>query len=138
MARALSKAGAVRLSMDAELYLLGYPGGTGPSEVLERVHRNLQGRLNSALADGRDVVVDLSLSTRQIRDEWRSLAGRAGAHVELVVLTAPLSVLWDRMQQRQHVDDADAVSLDYETLRGYVEGFEWPSDDEPHRLIDTG
>lgn len=131
--------GAERLSMDEELYRLGYPGGTAPQPILRTVHRDLQERLRLALAAGRDVVVDLSLSTRAVRQEWRDLAAQHGAarSTTLVVLTAPLPTLWERVQARAEVDGANAVTLDLETLTGYVDGFEWPGADEPHELIST-
>lgn len=138
LATSLAAAGALRLSMDVEMHRRGFTGAIGPQDLIDRVHRALQQQFADAVSAGRDVVVDLSLATKAIRQEWTGLARRCGARVELVVLTAPLEVLWSRIEARQQLTGADAVVLDRATLDEYVAGFEWPGPDEPHRVIDTG
>jgi predicted kinase len=134
----LERGGAVRLSMDRAQWEDGWRGEQAPAARLAELHAGLQVRLQEVVAAGRDVVVDLSLATRAIRDEWRSLARAAGARTELVVMTAPFPVLLERVRARSGRDHADAVVVPDSQLRRYVEGFEWPTPDESPRVIVTG
>lgn len=138
MARALEAAGALRLSMDEAQWDAGCRGGFAPAEVLERLEVDLKGRMADAVAAGRPVVVDLSLTTRAVRDAWRAAAEDAGASVDLVVLTAPIDVLWTRIQERAGRDDANAFTLDRAALEAYVAAVEPPAPDERARVVVTG
>lgn len=137
-ARQLESGGAVRLSMDEAVWQDGWRDVEPPPERLDALHRELQQRLCGAVAEGVDVVVDLALSQRAIRDEWRTLARTAGADVELVLLTAPIEVLWQRVERRSGQAHANAVKLTHEQLVAYVDGFDWPREDEGVRVILTG
>ena len=137
-ARQLVSDGAVRLSMDEAVWQDGWRAAEPPPQRLDELHRRLQQRLCAAVDEGVDVVVDLSLSQRTIRDEWRTLAVAAGADVELVLLTAPVEVLWQRVTCRAGQAHADAVVLSRDQLRAYVDGFDWPAADESARVIHTG
>ena len=135
-ARRLAAGGAVRLSMDEAVWQDGWRDQDVPQARLDELHRGLQHGLADQVAAGRDVVVDLSLASRSVRDEWRTLATEAGATVELIVLTAPLDVLWRRVHARDQ-SHANAVTLTYEQLRAYVDGFDWPASDEQATVIST-
>lgn len=137
-ARGLEAAGALRLSMDEAVWHDGWRGNDPPPQRLDELHRALQDRLRDTVAVGGDVVVDLSLSQRAIRDEWRTLAHDAGARTELVVLTAPLTVLWRRVERRSQRADANAFQFTFEQLQAYLDGFDWPDADERARVIRTG
>lgn len=138
MARALEAAGALRLSMDEAQWEAGYRGVFPPVEVIARLETELERRMTDAVAAGRPVVVDLSLTTRDVRDAWRQAAEDAGASVELVVLTAPIDVLWARIQQRAGRDDPNAFTLDRDALEAYVASVEPPHPDERARIVVTG
>ncbi|QCR19691.1 AAA family ATPase [Agrococcus sp. SGAir0287] len=138
MARALEAAGAVRLSMDEAEWDAGYRDGFAPRPVLERLEVGLQRRMVDAVAAGRPVVVDLSLTTRAVRDAWRAAAEAAGASVDLVALTAPIEVLWARMQERVGRRDPNARTLDRAALEAYVASIEPPHPDERARIVVTG
>lgn len=137
-ARELERDGAVRLSMDRAQWEDGWRGVEAPAARLTQLHDGLKQQLREQLAAGTDVVVDLSLATREIRDEWRALAQDAGARTRLVLLTAPLPVLSERVRSRAGQHDADAVLLDEAVLTRYVEGFEWPTPDEEADVVVTG
>jgi predicted kinase len=126
--------GAHRLSMDEAVWADGWGEQQPPVERLVELHDQLKDDLRRAVGEGRDVVVDLSLAARDVRDEWREVAARAGAKTSLVVLTAPFEVLWHRVQRREG-DHANSVRLNREQLRDYVDGFDWPGAEEPHRTI---
>lgn len=135
-AMGLERAGAVRLSMDEAVWADGWRDAEPPQARLDELHQGLQGALVDAVEAGRDVVVDLSLASRAIRDEWRLLALRSGAQPQIVVLTAPFEVLLRRVQRRA-ADHANAVVVTEDRLRHYVDGFDWPGPDEPHTVINT-
>ena len=130
-------AGAVRLSMDEAVWADGWGEQQPPAARLVELHDALQDDLRRAVGEGRDVVVDLSLAGREVRDEWRVVSAQVGASAELVVVTAPFDVLWQRVQGRPG-DHANSVRLTREQLRDYVDGFDWPGVEEPHRVITTG
>ena len=138
MAQALEAAGALRLSMDEAQWDAGYRGAFAPVDVLERLEGELRQRMRDTVAAGRPVVVDLSLTTRALRDAWRAAAEAAGASVDLVVLTAPTDVLWSRIQERAGRDGPNAFTLDRDALEAYVASVEPPHPDERARLVVTG
>ena len=137
-ARGLERLGALRLSMDEAVWHDGWRDHEPPIERLHELHRGLQQQLIAAVRSGRDVVVDLSLASLAVRDEWRTVAAAAGADVHLVVLTAPLEVLQRRVAARSGKGHANAVRLSPQQLRDYLAGFDWPDDDERPTVIDTG
>lgn len=138
MAQALEATGALRLSMDEVQWAAGYRGEFPPRDVLVALEEQLKRRMADAVAEGRAVVVDLSLTTRELRDAWRAAAEAAGASVDLVVLTAPTDVLWARIQQRAGRDDPNACTLDRDALEAYVASVEPPHPDEHARVVVTG
>lgn len=133
----LVAAGAHRVSMDEAVWADGWGEQQPPSARVVELHDELKNALRRGVGEGHDVVVDLSLASRDVREEWRALAERVGARTALVVLTAPFDVLWRRVEQRGG-DHANSVRLTRPQLRDYVDGFEWPGPEEPHRLITTG
>lgn len=137
-ARTLERDGAVRLSMDEAVWADGWGSDEPPQERLDQLYAGLQEELLRAVATGSDVVVDLSLAARPVRDEWRLLCQRAGADCELLVLTAPFDVLWERVERRNDETHANAVRLTEPELRRYVDGFDWPAADEGARVVVTG
>jgi predicted kinase len=137
-ARKLERRGAVRLSMDEAVWADGWHQDEPPQERLDELYAGLRDAFDRALADGSDVVVDLSLAERSVRDDWRRLAGAAGVACELLVFTAPFEVLWQRVKRRNDQEEANAVRLTESRLRLYVDGFDWPAEDEGARVIATG
>ncbi|MFT4296401.1 MAG: ATP-binding protein [Micropruina sp.] len=137
-ARELERRGAVRLSMDEAVWADGWRHEQPPQQRLDELYAALKDELARALAAGADVVVDLSLASRAVRDEWRRLSADAGAGCELLVVTAPFEVLWQRVRRRNEEGHANAVRLTEAELRRYVDGFDWPGPDEDARVVDTG
>ena len=138
-ARALERAGAVRLSYDQEYWDRGYRGPHPvPHELAREVKEALDRRLEDALhAATPEIVLDYSFSTRAMREEYRATAARFGAATRLVHVTAPVEVLVQRVAARSgaHADDAVLAEA---TVRAYAEGFEAPGPDEEHEVVRTG
>lgn len=134
----LERRGAVRLSMDEAVWDDGWQQDEPPQHRLDELYAGLKRDFDEALAHGKDVVVDLSLADRAVRDEWRRLCGAAGVGYELLVFTAPFEVLWQRVKQRNDRHEANALRLTESRLRLYVDGFDWPGDDEDAEVVSTG
>lgn len=135
IARELEAAGAVVLSFDREAWARGVRDGRPSRELVEAVDADLQERMRTAVVAGERVVVDASMSVRAVRDEWRARCAALGAEHELVVVRAERATLHDRVEAR--TPGPDAVRLEHDALDAYLDGFEWPGDDEPHTLVET-
>jgi hypothetical protein len=136
LARELEAGGAVVLSFDREAWARGVHDGAFTEELMASIDTDLHARMVAAVAAGERVVLDASLSTRAVRDEWRMRCAAVGATHELVVVRAPLTTLTERLRER--VPGPDSVVLEQAALERFVAGFEWPGDDEPHRELRTG
>ncbi|GEK80982.1 AAA family ATPase [Agrococcus baldri] len=135
-ARELEAAGALVLSYDRESWARGVRDGLPSEALMHEIDDDFHRRIAEAVAADRHVVLDASLSTRAVRDRWRMRCGAMGVPVTLVVVRAPLETLARRVAGRE--PGPDAVVVDPQLLREYVEGFEWPGEHEAHRLIETG
>ena len=136
-ARKLERRGAVRLSMDEAVWDDGWRQDEPPQERLDALYAGLRDDLAHAVEAGSDVVVDLSLAERSVRDEWRELCASTGVDCELLVFTAPFEVLWQRVKRRNDEEHANAVRMTESRLRLYVDGFDWPAADEDARVVNT-
>ncbi|WP_327261753.1 ATP-binding protein [Streptomyces sp. NBC_01232] len=90
-------------------------GGVRTPEV--RVHaerlsaEEIAAELRTALAAGRDVVMDHGFWTVGERQEWRRIGEQGGAAVTLVYLPATHDELWERIDERnqQTFDDPNSM-----------------------------
>lgn len=136
LARELEAGGAIVLSFDREAWARGVHDGAFTEELMASIDAELHERMAAAVAAGERVVLDASLSTRAVRDEWRMRCVAMGATLELVVVRAPLETLAERLRARE--PGPESVVLEQAALERFVAGFEWPGDDEPHRELRTG
>lgn len=136
LAHELEAGGATVLSFDREAWARGVHDGAFTEELMASIDADLHARMAAAAAAGERVVLDASLSTRAVRDEWRMRCAAMGATHELVVVRAPLATLTARLRERE--PGPESVVLDELALERFVAGFEWPGDDEPHREPLTG
>lgn len=137
-ARTLEDRGFRRISYDEELWALGYDGRTASAEALAESDRRVRAGIRRSIADHIPVVLDASMSTRAIRDEFREWVLSQGATPRLVVVEAPLELIADRMRSRAGLDDANSLHLDDDALRDYHASFEFPEADEPHERVRSG
>jgi predicted kinase len=138
VARRLEGEGFLRLSMDEAAWATGYRGvGFPPRDVLVVLEDELRERMTAAVAADRDVVVDMSLTTREIRDAWRRSVEATGATCELWSIEAPVDVLWERVRMREP-GDPNAFRMTRAELGAYVDSVEPPHPDERARTVRTG
>jgi predicted kinase len=107
----------------------------GSYKIRERpILTEVAAEVRTALAAGRDVVLDHGLWTRDERQEWREVGEDAGAAVTLVYLPASHDELWERIKERNAstFDDPNAMYFSQEDLLRHGARFEPPTTDEPH------
>ena len=128
--------GAVRLRSDVERKrLFGAPPtartvpGLYALDATRRTYERLQELAHEALGAGVSVVVDAASLRRSERNGMRAVAAQHGADFTLLVCTAPLAVLLERVQLRQRADN-DASDATPEVLSFQQRLAEWPGDDE--------
>ncbi|CZR64574.1 related to ATP/GTP-binding protein [Phialocephala subalpina] len=142
----------IRLSIDKHVfehhgvYDINYPASRYPELQLEAETALIQ-TLKQTLEEGeRDVVLDLSFWSKEMREEYREIIEKEGGgryEIVLLVFKGSEEVLWRRVEGRRVQDEklrengegGEGMSVDRETLRGYLEGFEWPGEDEEHFLV---
>ncbi|MFJ5547012.1 AAA family ATPase [Streptomyces sp. NPDC093225] len=143
LARELEARGFLRLCPDERVWRAhGHYGRDFPRgeyKVRERpIMQELATELRTALAAGRDVVMDHGFWTADERQEWRELGEQAGAAVSLVYLPATHDELWERIEGRnqQTYNDPNAMFFTENDLRRHAGRFEAPMDCEPHLVYD--
>lgn len=82
------------------------------------------------LTEGRDVVIEWGLWTRQERDDVRDAARAVGSPVELRHVTAPVDELWRRIVQRDREGEWGSRSITRAELDRWWADYEAPSEDE--------
>lgn len=125
-ARRLEESGMLRLSFDTELWRRGITQVPPPQDINEQVEVDLRSRLLQAVADGREVVLDFSFSTRAIREDYRALLAPAGIVPETIYLATDRDTVMHRLAQRTGAD-ADDLRLDEELAARHFDDFEVPT-----------
>jgi tRNA uridine 5-carbamoylmethylation protein Kti12 len=92
--------------------------------------------IESALQEGRDVVVDDTNCFRFLRDNYREVAGRFGAASVVVYIDAPLDVALQRLRSNEQARSRPAVTES--VMRELAEKFEHPSIDEATLVFHSG
>ena len=86
----------------------------------------------------RDVILDRAFYAKEDRDLYRQLVEKHGGRVVLVYLSAPQSVLWERIQARRKASlNADTMfEISESLLDTFYNGFEVPRG-EGEIVVDT-
>lgn len=138
VARRLETEGMVRLSMDTEAWARGHRTMPLPEEVRTAIAADLEQRLLACVDEGRDVVLDLSFWSREMRDRWRALLAPSGVVPEIVQVVAERSTALARIEARaaEHGDD---FRLPPALAERYYDHFQAPTEDEgPLTVVRTG
>ncbi|GAA1373860.1 hypothetical protein GCM10009612_68490 [Streptomyces beijiangensis] len=93
----------------------------------EEVRREQRQELVELMLAGRDVVVDYSFWSRAARDDYKALVESHGCRWELVHLKADRATLERRLEVRNGVEGANAVTVDEALFNRYLANFEDPS-----------
>lgn len=79
LARQLEAADALVLSYDREAWARGVRDGRPSQQLMHEIDDDFHRQVADAVAAERPVVLDASLSTRNVRDRWRMRCGAMGA-----------------------------------------------------------
>ncbi len=130
-ARELERQGWLRLSIDVEAWRRGHRAMPLPVELTDEIRAQQRQALVAAVRRGRDVVVDYSFWSRAQRDDYRRLAGEAGADVEVHYCPVTAALAHRRITERNAGPRSpDTYAVEAETLTAYLDGFEAPAPDE--------
>jgi predicted kinase len=141
-AKQLEAGGAVRLSVDEEVYARhGRYGVDYPmDEYFDRerpVVQELRRRLVELVESGRDVVLDYGLWRRSDRDAYKRLVEAHGGRWRLLYFKADREVLLQRLAERNRRGDANALTVTPSALEDFIARFDEPLD-EGEELVDSG
>ena len=130
-ARRLEAGGAVRLSVDEEVYVRhGRYGVDYPmSEYFDRerpVVEELPGRLVELVEAGHDVVLDYGLWRRSDRDAYKRLVEAHGGRWRLLYFKVDPEVLRQRLADRNRRADANALMVTPSALEDFIARFDEP------------
>jgi predicted kinase len=131
-AQDLERHGFRRLSVDEEVWRrFGQHGVDFPASDYDRLsalaEADLQTRLLTFLAQGQNVVIDLSFWQRAARDRYKRLIEQAGGTWRLVYLKVEPGELRRRLAHRRARVDANAAfPITDEILDHYLTSFEEP------------
>jgi predicted kinase len=128
-AKRLENGGMTRLSFDVEMWRRDISTAVLRPEDRTDIEATLKERLLIVVAEGRDVVLDFSFWSRQMREEWRRLLRPTGVIPETIYLATARDTVLQRMRERggTHSDD---YALDEQTVARYFDHFEPPTPDE--------
>ena len=128
-AKTLENGGMTRLSFDVEMWRRGITTAVLSPEEREDIEARLKERLLALVAEGRDVVLDFSFWSRQMREEWRRLLRPHGVVPETVYVATDRDTVLARTRERRGRHSDDYV-LDESTVARYFDHFEAPTPDE--------
>lgn len=123
--------------MDVTAWRWGYrtwPADAAVAAAIDAVHR---ARFRDLVEAGRDVVVDYAFATRAVREEYRALAGTAGADAETWFVAVPREVALARVRARVG-DGPDEAVLTEALAASHIDTFELPAPDEPRVRVVSG
>ena len=133
-AKSLERTGYVRLSVDEEMWRLDQElaASFGTPEYFEftlAVEQQVRSRLVELIAEGSDVVVDLSFWSRRRREEYKALITAHGAVWQLVYLEVPRQELLRRLALRRLDPGPNSAPVGPDYLDKFLAGFEAPVDE---------
>ena len=105
------------------------------ADEADAIHREIADKL---LSEGKDVILDRAFYAKEDRDIYAALIEQHGGRKVLVYLSAPKSVLWERIQARRAANlNADSMlEISACMLDMYYDNFEIPSG-EGEIVVDT-
>lgn len=91
--------------------------------------KELDGRLLELIESGKDVVLDYSFWSKEMRKEYIELLKGYGIHPTICYVECPKEIAMERMQRREgrHCDD---IMLLMETASAYYDSFQVPEENE--------
>lgn len=128
-AQQFEREGMARLSFDGEMWRRGITEVPLPPALRDEIEATLRIKLLALVAENRDVVLDFSFWSRQMRDDYRQLLAPTGVRPETIYLATNRETVLDRLRNRtgRHADD---FVLTEALAAQYFDHFEPPTPDE--------
>lgn len=136
-ARTLELRGMVRLSFDAVMWQRGISTVPLPQQLRGEMEAELRSQLLEFVSAGRDVVLDFSFWSFQMRDDYRRLLEPTGVVPETIYLATDRDTVLERVRARR-AGHADDVILTDELAAQYFDHFEPPAAEEGPLTIIAG
>lgn len=136
-AQGLERAGMTILSYDEESFGRGITVHPLTEEVRKDIKTFLDEKLISLLEQNRDVVLDYSFWSREMRKEYTSLLKGFGIEPVIYYLKTPKAVVLERIRNRRGTHPGD-IMLTEETASRYYDCFEPPTADEGEIIVVNG
>lgn len=125
-----------RLSFDQEAWSRGITTMPLPPEVHRDIERVLRARLLDLVGAGKDVVLDFSFWSRNMRDEYRELLKPFDVAAETVYVATDRATVLARISGRA-ARDGDDFTISTELAAFYFDHFEVPTTAEgPLTVVD--
>lgn len=125
VAKSLEAEGYERLSFDQEAWSRGLRSMPLSTDDHAAIESALKQRLVRLVLEGRDVVLDFSFWSRQMRRDWRSVVEPLGVVPETIYLATDRQTCLDRIEARA-MGHGDDFTLAPDVAAAYFEGFEVP------------
>jgi predicted kinase len=126
VARQYEEQGMARLSFDQEAWSRGITTMPLPREVHRDIERALRARLVDLVRAGKDVVIDFSFWSRDMRDKYRELLKPFGVVAETVYLATDRATVLKRISARA-AENGDDFQVSTELAAFYFDHFEVPT-----------
>lgn len=125
-ARVLEQHGMVRVSLDLNRWRDGTPSIVLSAEQQDEVEQTLRSRLLELVTAGRDMVLDVSFLSRQMRQEYRQLLEPTGVVPETIYLATHRDIVLNpvRLRSGRHADDVVVPPV---LAAQYFDNFEPPT-----------
>jgi len=129
VARRLEREGLVRLSFDQEAWNRGLRSMPLADNDRVSIDASLRHRLSELVGQGRDVVLDFSFWSRDMREDWRALLAPLDVVPETIYLATDRNTCLSRVRARG-LGHGDDFVLDPDLAATYFDQFQVPTDDE--------
>lgn len=128
-AKSLERQGFNRLSFDVESFKRGVRVHPLSKDIYDEIKIFLDHELRSLIAQNKDVVLDYSFWSRQMRDEYKNMLVPFGIKPEIVLICTPKEIVLQRIRDRRGKHPNDII-LDERTAVQYFEHFQPPTSRE--------
>ncbi|MEG0475884.1 MAG: ATP-binding protein [Carnobacterium sp.] len=125
-AKSLERQGFNRLSFDVESFKRGLRVHPLSKDIYDEIKIVLDHELRSLIAQNKDVVLDYSFWSRQMRDEYKNMLVPFGIKPEIVLICTPKEIVLQRIRDRRGKHPNDII-LDERTAVQYFEHFQPPT-----------
>lgn len=128
-AKKFEKSGMILLSFDEESFKLGYTAHPLPQEIHYKIKAKLDEKLLFLIKEEKDVVLDYSFWSKEMRREYLLLMRGYGIEPIIYYIQTPKEIVMERIRKRKG-DNPNAIILSEKTASVYYDNFQPPTSAE--------